>query len=253
MASLYQISEELLSIFNNIEANEGEVTEEELQALEITQEQLQEKLSDYKKAIRCWESDIDACKQEEKRIKTARQVKENRIEKLKDKMLFAVQQFGYEGKPNKKGKTNRFYELSDGRIFTKTTESAEINENRINILISLIIEICNEHGELTKLAKFAWYNDALNLINEKLHTYYEGQEDFTLGDLKILTFNYNVDVNLSDLILKYSSFIEEYTEQGLPFLGLSSNPNKTMIKLALQNDEQLTIAKLKETESITIK
>ena len=108
MNSLYQISDELLSIFANIEANEGEVTEEELLALEIKQEELNEKLSSYKKAIRCWESDIDACKQEEKRIKAARQVKENRIDKLKDRMLGAVLQFGYEGKANKKGKTNHF-------------------------------------------------------------------------------------------------------------------------------------------------
>ena len=127
MQSLYQISDELLSIFNEIESNDGEINEEQLQALEIAQENLQEKLSSYKKAIRCWETDIDACKQEEKRIKAARQVKENRIDKLKDRMLFAIQQFGYEGKPNKNGKTNRFYELSDGRIFTKTTESIEIN------------------------------------------------------------------------------------------------------------------------------
>ena len=144
MQSLYQISDELLSIFNEIESNDGEVNEEQLQALEIAQENLQEKLSSYKKAIRCWEADINACKEEEKRIKTARQVKENRIDKLKDRMLGAVLQFGYESKPNKKGKTNHFYELSDGRIFTKTTENTEINENRINILINLLIEICED-------------------------------------------------------------------------------------------------------------
>ena len=140
MNNLYTISEELLSIFNEIENNDGEVTEEQLEALEITQEQLQEKLTSYKRAIRCWEADIDACKQEEKRIKSARSVKENRINRLKDRMLFAVKQFGYDGKPNKEGKTNKFYELSDGRIFTKTTESVEINENRNAILINLLID-----------------------------------------------------------------------------------------------------------------
>lgn len=253
MQNLYEISEELISIFNEIEYNDGEATEEQLQALEIAQENLQEKLSSYKKAIRVWEGDINACKEEEKRIKNVRTIRENRINKLKDRMLFAIQQFGYDGKPNKQGKTNKFYELPDGRIFTRTTESTEINENRINILINLIIEICNEHGELTKVANDNWYNNVLNLINEKLHIYYESQEDFTLDDLNILTFNYTVEVNILDLILKYASFIEEYTEQGLPFLGLSCTPNKTMVKLALQCDKDITIAKLKETESLTIK
>lgn len=253
MNSLYQISDELLSIFANIEANEGEVTEEELLALEIKQEELNEKLSSYKKAIRCWESDIDACKQEEKRIKAARQVKENRIDKLKDRMLGAVLQFGYEGKANKKGKTNHFYELPDGRIFTKTTESTELNENRINILINLLIEICKEGITSFPYDDKEFFEFILNNVNEKLHTFYEGQEDFTLIDLKSAVFTYSVDIDVKNLILYYSRFIKEHDELGLPFLGLSYTTPKTVIKTMLDLEEDLTIAKIKETQSITIK
>lgn len=253
MNSLYQISEELLSIFNNIEANEGEVSEEELLALEIKQEELNEKLASYKKAIRCWESDIDACKQEEKRIKAARQVKENRIEKLKDRILGAVLQFGYEGKANKKGKTNRYYELPDGRIFTKTTESVEINENRINILINLLIEICKENTESLPINKEELYADILNKINEKLHLFYEGQEDFTIDDLNLLVFNYSVEINLKDLIRKYSFNIADYNNMEIPFSGLSIVTPKSILKLALDTGNELSIAKIKETQSITIK
>ena len=253
MQSLYEISDELLSIFNEIENNDGEVNEEQLQALEIAQENLQEKLASYKRAIRCWESDINACKEEEKRIKTARQIKENRIDKLKDRMLGAVIQFGYEGKPNKKGKTNHFYELPDGRIFTKTTESVEINENRINILINLLIEICKENTESLSINKEELYNDILNKINEKLHLFYEGQEDFTIDDLNLLVFNYSVEINLKDLIRKYSFNIVDYDNMGIPFLGLSFVTPKSMLKLALDAGNELSIAKIKETQSITIK
>ena len=250
MQSLYQISNELLSIFNEIESNDGEVNEEQLQALEIAQENLQEKLSSYKKAIRCREADIDACKQEEKRIKAARQVKENRIDKLKDRMLEAILQFGYEGKPNKKGKTNHFYELSDGRIFTKTTESVEINENRINILINLLVEICYDESHKSFID---YYPDLLDNINKKLHIYYEGQEDFTIDDLNLLVFNYSVEINLKDLICKYADNIKDYKEMEIPFLGLSVITPKSMLKLALDAGNELTIAKIKETQSITIK
>ena len=253
MQSLYEISDELLSIFNEIENNDGEVNEEQLQALEIAQENLQEKLASYKRAIRCWESDINACKEEEKRIKTARQIKENRIDKLKDRMLGAVIQFGYEGKPNKKGKTNHFYELPDGRIFTKTTESVEINENRINILINLLIEICKENTESLSINKEELYNDILNKINEKLHLFYEGQEDFTIDDLNLLVFDYSVEINLKDLISKYSFNIADYDNMGIPFLGLSFVTPKSMLKLALDAGNELSIAKIKETQSITIK
>ena len=253
MQSLYEISDELLSIFNEIENNDGEVNEEQLQALEIAQENLQEKLTSYKRAIRCWESDINACKEEEKRIKNARQVKENRIDKLKDRMLEAVLQFGYEGKPNKKGKTNHFYELPDGRIFTKTTESVEINENRNAILINLLIEICKDDIRAFPYENEEFYEFILNKINEKLHLYYEGQEDFTIKDLQICVLNYTVEINIKDLITKYSEHIKEYDELSIPFLGLSNITPKSMFKLALDCDENLTIAKIKETQSITIK
>lgn len=253
MQSLYQISDELLSIFNEIESNDGEVNEEQLQALEIAQENLQEKLSSYKKAIRCWEADIDACKQEEKRIKAARQVKENRITNLKDRMLGAVLQFGYEGKANKKGKTNHFYELPDGRIFTKTTESTEINENRINILINLLIEICEDDIRAFPYENEEFYEFILNKLNEKLHLYYEGQEDFIIDDLKLLVFNYSVEINLKSLICEYANNIKDYKEMGIPFLGLSFVTPKSVLKLALDAGNELTIAKIKETQSITIK
>lgn len=254
MQSLYEISDELLSIFNEIENNDGEVNEEQLQALEIAQENLQEKLASYKRAIRCWESDINACKEEEKRIKTARQVKENRIDKLKDRMLGAVLQFGYEGKPNKKGKTNHFYELPDGRIFTKTTESVEIDENRINILINILLELCcSENYCLDFALKECLYDDLLDIINDKLHLFYEGQEDFTIDDLNLLVFNYSVEVNLKDLICKYANNIKDYKEMEIPFLGLSFVTPKSMLKLALDAGNELSIAKIKETQSITIK
>lgn len=253
MNSLYQISEDILATFNEIEANEGEVTEEQLEFLEIKQEELQEKLTSYKKAIRVWDADIEACKAEEKRIKTARQIKENRIDRLKDRMLQAVLTFGYDGKANKKGKTNKFYELTDGRLFTKTIESVEIEENRNAILINLLIEICKDDIEVFPYENEEFYEFILNKINEKLHLYYEGLEDFTIKDLQICVLNYTVEINIKDLITKYSDRIKEYNELTIPFLGLSNITPKSILKLALQNDEQLTIAKLKETESLTIK
>ena len=253
MNSLYQISEDILATFNEIEANEGEVTEEQLAFLEIKQEELQEKLTSYKKAIRVWDADIEACKAEEKRLKTARQIKENRIDRLKDRMLQAVLTFGYDGKANKKGKTNKFYELTDGRLFTKTIEGTELNENRINILINLLIEVCKENIEVFPNDEEEFYEFILNNINEKLHQYYEGNQDFTIDDLKISVFNYSVEINIKDLILKYSENIKEYDELNIPFLGLSFITPKNILKLALDVDTDLTIAKIKETQSITIK
>lgn len=253
MSSLYQISEDLLAIFANIEENEGEVTEEELEALEIKQEELNEKLASYKKAIRVWNSDIDACKAEEKRLKDARSVKENRINKLKDRMLNAVLTFGYEGKPNAKGKSNHYYELPDGRMYTRTTESVELDENRLNILRNLIPVVCSESYKLDIIGNPLCLNQILELINEQLHIYYESVPDFTITDLNNIRFEYKDYVDITDLILNYSRKLKNKGVD-VETCSVDISTDKQQLKLVLNDpDKELTIAKLKETQSLTIK
>lgn len=253
MNNLYQISEDLLNIFANIEENEGEVTEEELLALEIKQEELNEKLASYKKAIRVWDTDINACKAEEKRLKDARSVKENRINKLKDRMLNAVLTFGYEGKPNAKGKSNHYYELPDGRMYTRTTESVELDENRLIILKNLIPAVCSESYKLDIIGNPLCLNQILELINEQLHIYYESVPDFTITDLNNIRFDYKDYVDITDLILSYSGKLKN---KGIDVLtcGVDISTDKQQLKFVLNDsDKDLTIAKLKETQSLTIK
>lgn len=253
MNSLYTISEELLSIFARIEENEGEVTEEELLELEIKEGELQEKLASYKRAIRVWNADVDACKAEEKRIKEARSVKENRINKLKDRMLNAVLTFGYEGKPNAKGRTNHFYELPDGRMYTRTTESVELDENRINILINLIPTICSESYRLDAIGNPNIQKEILDLLNEQLHIYYEGVPDFTMTDLTNIRFVYSDTVDVVDLLLSYSGKLKNKGVD-VTLCEVSASVDKQHLKLVLNDpDKDLTIAKLKETQSLTIK
>ena len=253
MNSLYQISEELLAIFANIEENEGEVTEEELQSLEIKQEELNEKLASYKKAIRVWNADIDACKAEEKRLKDARTVKENRIEKLKNRMLNAVITFGYEGKPNAKGRTNHFYELPDGRIYTRTNEGVELDENRLNILRNLIPVVCSESYRLDIIGNPLCLKEILDLVNEQLHIYYEGVPDFTITDLNKIRFDYKDHVDIMELILSYSGKLKNMGVDVTTY-GVDVSTDKQQLKLILNDpDKELTIAKIKETQSLTIK
>lgn len=253
MNSLYNISQDILNIFAVIEENEGEVTEEQLEALEIKQEELQEKLASYKKAIRVWNSDIDACKAEEKRLKDTRTVKENRINKLKDKMLDAVLTFGYEGKPNAKGRSNHYYELPDGRMFTRTNESVELDENRLNILRNLIPVVCSESYKLDIVGNPLYLAQVLELVNEQLHIYYEGVPDFTITDLNNIRFEYKDYVDITDLILAYSGKLKNKGVDA-ETCSVDISTDKQHLKLVLSDpDKQLTIAKIKETQSLTIK
>ena len=53
---IYKIQENINRIFIEIEENAGEITEEQLEQLNINQENLKQKLSDYNKAIQVYKN-----------------------------------------------------------------------------------------------------------------------------------------------------------------------------------------------------
>lgn len=87
MASLYEISNDILRIFNEVEQAEGEITDEQYDELCIKQEELKEKLDSYVKAIKVWQVDEQALKDEKKRFNDRQNVYKNRIERLKKQCL----------------------------------------------------------------------------------------------------------------------------------------------------------------------
>jgi len=127
--SLYNIEEELLRIFAEIEENDGEISDETYAQLNITKENLNVKLDNYVKYIISLDGDVDVVKKEVKRLQAKAKTKETRITQLKKAMLGAVQMFGTEGK------TNKFIDLPTVRLFTKGSQSVETNDARIRILI----------------------------------------------------------------------------------------------------------------------
>jgi len=94
--SIYQISQDLEQVFNTIEANNGEVTEEIEKALSITQEQLNQKGVQY--AFKCLDIDalnnqIDA---EIERLNKIKKANNNLKERLKYILSNTMLHFGIE-------------------------------------------------------------------------------------------------------------------------------------------------------------
>ena len=66
--SLYKISVDLLALLQQIEENDGEITEEMSQALTINQEQAAAKMTDYGHAIQQLEGFAELAKAEAQRV-----------------------------------------------------------------------------------------------------------------------------------------------------------------------------------------
>ena len=251
MASLYNIEKDLLDLFAEIEENGGEITDEQIELLNIKEDELKNKLENYHKAILSWKSDIDTCKLEEKRINSVRKKYEHRIDKLKNIMLNAVNTFG------EKGKNNKFIELPTARIFTKSSKSIEIDEIRIGLLINALTNFIHEAysngclytGEDVDFDGILQAINA-NVIAEQGHDF----QPFTIDDLAILNIDVTYNGNFIDMFTNQSKVLELI---GVWYLNtiIRQNTPKDVFKYTIEvkGPDKITIAKIVENQSLQIK
>lgn len=196
MSSLYDIQEDILRIFNDIESNEGEITDEQYDVLCIKQDELKSKLESYVKTIKSWEVDEKALKDEKKRFNDRQNVYKNRIERLKKAALNAVLMFG------EHGKTNMFIELPNFRVFTNASKSIEVDEQRINIFIKAFESYIRElvDAGILYAGKDVDLQGILDVINANVIAEQgENFEPYTINDLISLKLNINQTASIYDL------------------------------------------------------
>lgn len=254
MSSLYNISNDILRIFNEVEQTEGEITDEQYNDLCIKQEELKEKLDAYVKAIKTWQTDEQALKDEKKRFNDRQNVYKNRIERLKKAMLDAVINFG------ETGKNNKFIELPTVRIFTKTTQSVEFNEPRINILIDKFRDLIRElvqqgilyTGEDVDLIGI------LDSINAQcIAEYGEDFSPFNISDLEHLTINISYNNTIGEL-LRNNPDILNHIGKDMFNTEITNGTSKDEIKNVINvctklEQDQPTIAIIVNNQSIQFK
>lgn len=206
MANLYEIEQELLDIYNELEENGGELTPELEEKLTLTRDNFTTKLNGYVNVIKEINSRIDACKTEEKRISTLRKSREKSINRLKEIVQRCVINFG---DINKNG--NYSIELDTCKLSTRGSDSLEFDEQRIEDLIYCVnryIMDYNINPESTPKEILTGVNGIY--VNKVLAPRGVDISDvivFTLDDLSLfrinITFNVNTNLLLTDEKLCY--------------------------------------------------
>lgn len=202
MDSLYQISSDLTSIFDKIEAQGGELLPEDEEALVIKQDELNTKLTNYVQYMRSIENDIAACKEEENRIKALRKSRENKVENIKKVMLGTVMRFGVIGKSG-----NFIVELPTVKLSTRRSESIVGDEVRLEYLKKEIIRLINELDDAAMfMPDMDWDMEALcGTINANVAAEMEADNcreafvPFTPTDLSLITISYTVKTTVERL------------------------------------------------------
>ena len=128
--NIFEISKELESVFDELEENGGELTEELEEKLSISQDEFRSKVNAYLSIIKHTESDIDCCDKEIKRLQNVKKSKQNTIEKLKTILVWSIDKFG---DVNKSG--NRYIDLGTSKVTIKSSNKVPFSLVITNIFL----------------------------------------------------------------------------------------------------------------------
>lgn len=125
--NLYQIEQELLDLYNQIEENGGEITPEIEERFQITEQNFVNKLENYTRFVRVIKGDISTIDSEIERLSKLKQIKQNVVNRLENNMLSALKIFG-----NKDPKKDIWrYDLITFKLSTRQSQSVEILDETI--------------------------------------------------------------------------------------------------------------------------
>ena len=138
MANIYNIQQDLLDIFDQIEENEGEITPELEEQLRISKDEFKDKIHSYTCVIHQLEYDLAAIKDEKARLDAIKKSKEKTIERLKQVMIEAIQMFGDTSKTGVK-----FIDYGTGKVSIRKSESIELNDDKLKAFTNRFISYFN--------------------------------------------------------------------------------------------------------------
>lgn len=250
MANIYQLSQELLSIFDIIEENEGEITPELDAALKITQQSFSDKIKDYTNVVKMLQNDIIDIKAEKARLNDLQKSKEKIIEKLKTIIIEAIETFG---NVNKSG--TKFIDYGTGKVSIRNSQAVEVEEDDVNRFVNRFIsalEWYNMNGQLNK--------DIVDPYNILTYANQNPDEDdlidlnYTLKDIETLNADVKLKVSLKDIISSEKGFavIKSLIDYGA--FNIDGSVDKTQIKReAKDNNFVPSFARIVNNKNLTIK
>lgn len=250
--SIFNVEADLEAIFMELEDNGGELTPELEEKLMITQENFENKVSKYVKAIRYYEDNVSILKGRKKSIDDLLKVRENRAKRLRAVIADAVSRYGVKGKSG-----NSVLELWDAKLFTRNTEAVELDEKRIAILTEEFFDYARELYKQGILETGEDIDPAgmLNAINEICAAKYgEDFVYFTLGDLANTRYKVSFNLTPKELLTDTQYILKAFS--ALTYCSdVAFCTPKDSIKGYIKtiDESDLSIAELKVNTNISIK
>lgn len=249
MANIYQISQELLSIFDEIEENGGELTPELEEQLNITEESFKCKVKNYTDVIKTLQNDIVNIKSEKARLNDLQKSKEKTIDRLKSILVDAIDKFGTTSKTGSK-----FIDYGTGKVSIRNTQIVEVEEDITERFVNRALTCLRWYQQNNQLDTIT-ASDVLDYCNSKSSC--EEDEEITVlseEDIAQIKADINLDIPVSELFttergIKLAKALAEYA-----VFTCKAKVSKTDIKAnAKENHTMPVFAKLVDNQTLTIK
>lgn len=254
MANIFDIKQDFINIFNELEDNGGELTPELEEKLQVTQETFKDKIKSYSNVIKMLETDIKSIKEEKNRLNDLQKSKENTIERLKNIVVSAIEEFG---DTNKSG--NKFVDYGTGKISIRNTQAVEVEESSVNRFINRLITGLKWYSDNNQLEEgLVNTEDVLDFVNSKSPVEEEDDveiDNYTMKDIERINASIDVDINIPSLISTKTGIDLLRSLLKYNIFNIKAKVDKKAVKDDAKSDEHFmpVYAKLVNNKSLIIK
>lgn len=254
--NIFQISKALLDIYNELEENGGELTEELEEELQITKEDFKAKIGDYVALIKQIDADCAAIDIETKRLKTLKDSKKKLKERLSKVACTAIDMFGEHTKSG-----GAYVDLGTEKVSVRNTTKLETNDELISQIAKDVVLGYMDIGFTNE-----WDTKNINLeyfINRaKQHT--EVDDDGTTYAAPINAMPSNYD-NINAEVKIFVPLTTLISDKGIEFMknlmpmttnfNVDGSVNKNALKQEFKSHDVSgdNIAKLVPNQTLSIK
>lgn len=249
MSNIFNIKQELLAIFDELEENGGELTPELEESLNIKQEEFRDKIKSYSNVVKMLENDIIDIKAEKARLNDLQKSKEKTIERIKKIMIDAVELFGDTTKSG-----GKYLDFGTGKVSIRNTQVVEVEEDVTERFVNRALTCLRWYQQNNQLDTIT-ASDVLDYCNSKSPS--EEDEEITVlseEDITQIKADINLDIPVSELFttergMKLAKALAEYA-----VFTCKAKVSKTDIKAnAKENNTMPVFAKLVDNQTLTIK
>lgn len=235
--NLFEIEQELLEVVSELEENGGELTPELEEKLSIADGNFRYKIEQYCNVIKQLQFEQDAIKVEQKRLKDLSDRKAKTVERLKDIIIPAIEQFG-----DTKKSGVRYVGYNTGEVSVRKSTAIQLDEEHIdtiNLHVQNIIDYLKSCGDTPITA------DRIKALFGK-----EPAADSEYIDTEFVVkmpLSNVIDDNKADILAKI--FKESILEK------TNINVSKTTLKAAFEKDDTSSnsLGKIVVNKNISIK